>query len=231
MTWVLLWGSLSPGVVLTGLLALVGLTLLAGPAHAAVQQAPSCSTAGAWRQGELNVYWFDVDQGDAIGNHGVLTASCGAGPRDAGHYSERTAPSPGSRGWPHAVAAARMSAHGRPRVAGGHHGLSPPLLHQLGAEAQGRAPLAADRRDRPPVRASRRAAGRNSMPENAGGPFTACTMTASLVREIARLGGDVSGFVPPAVASSVSSSPLGVRRNSTTPSTCSGTRVNRVQVA
>ncbi len=25
----------------------------------------SCSTAGAWRQGQLNVYWFDVDQGDS----------------------------------------------------------------------------------------------------------------------------------------------------------------------
>jgi beta-lactamase superfamily II metal-dependent hydrolase len=46
-------------------LLLALLALPAGPAHAAVPQAPSCSTAGAWRQGELNVYWFDVDQGDA----------------------------------------------------------------------------------------------------------------------------------------------------------------------
>ena len=36
-----------------------------GPASAAVPNAPSCSTAGSWRNGELNVYWFDVDQGDA----------------------------------------------------------------------------------------------------------------------------------------------------------------------
>ncbi|TCJ22298.1 lamin tail domain-containing protein [Nocardioides jejuensis] len=32
------------------------------PASAA---ATSCSTNGSWRQGELNVYWFDVDQGDS----------------------------------------------------------------------------------------------------------------------------------------------------------------------
>lgn len=36
-----------------------------GPASAAVPNAPSCSTSGTWRQGELNVYWFDVDQGDS----------------------------------------------------------------------------------------------------------------------------------------------------------------------
>jgi beta-lactamase superfamily II metal-dependent hydrolase len=41
------------------------LTLLPGPAQAAAAQAPSCSTSGPWRQGELNVYWFDVEQGDA----------------------------------------------------------------------------------------------------------------------------------------------------------------------
>lgn len=46
------------------LVLLAGLSLIAGPSHAA-QQAPSCSTSGAWRQGELNVYWFDVEQGDA----------------------------------------------------------------------------------------------------------------------------------------------------------------------
>ena len=27
--------------------------------------APSCSTAGTWKQGELNVYWLDVEQGDS----------------------------------------------------------------------------------------------------------------------------------------------------------------------
>ncbi len=46
------------------LLVVAGLALVAAPAEAA-PQAPSCSTSGAWRQGELNVYWFDVDQGDS----------------------------------------------------------------------------------------------------------------------------------------------------------------------
>jgi len=36
-----------------------------GPASAAVPNASACSTAGTWRAGELNVYWFDVEQGDA----------------------------------------------------------------------------------------------------------------------------------------------------------------------
>lgn len=39
--------------------------LAAGPAEASVPNAPGCSSAGTWRQGELNIYWFDVDQGDA----------------------------------------------------------------------------------------------------------------------------------------------------------------------
>jgi len=30
-----------------------------------VSDAPHCSTSGTWRQGELNIYWFDVDQGDS----------------------------------------------------------------------------------------------------------------------------------------------------------------------
>lgn len=33
------------------------------PAHAAT--GVPCSTSGTWQQGELNVYWFDVEQGDA----------------------------------------------------------------------------------------------------------------------------------------------------------------------
>lgn len=39
-----------------------------GEAQAAAQaaaQAPACSTSGTWKQGELNVYWFDVEQGDS----------------------------------------------------------------------------------------------------------------------------------------------------------------------
>lgn len=55
------------GVVLAAALlspaALVVLTPTA--ARAAVPNAPLCSTAGTWRQGELNIYWFDVEQGDA----------------------------------------------------------------------------------------------------------------------------------------------------------------------
>jgi beta-lactamase superfamily II metal-dependent hydrolase len=36
--------------------------LTAAPAHAAPV---ACSTSGTWRQGEVNVYWFDVEQGDS----------------------------------------------------------------------------------------------------------------------------------------------------------------------
>ncbi len=50
--------------LLTAALAATVLTPV-GPASAAVPNAAACSTAGGWKQGELNVYWFDVDQGDA----------------------------------------------------------------------------------------------------------------------------------------------------------------------
>ncbi|MGZ4634950.1 lamin tail domain-containing protein [Oryzihumus sp.] len=52
----------------------MGLSLLAAAlisttgaslAPSAEAAAPSCSTSGTWRQGELNVYWFDVEQGDS----------------------------------------------------------------------------------------------------------------------------------------------------------------------
>ena len=46
-----------------GLAALTPLTLSAD-AEAAVPNAAACSPGGTWRQGELNVYWFDVEQGD-----------------------------------------------------------------------------------------------------------------------------------------------------------------------
>jgi beta-lactamase superfamily II metal-dependent hydrolase len=52
-----------PLTLWSALVLLAGLTLISLPAHAA--QTQSCSTAGPWRQGELNVYWFDVEQGDA----------------------------------------------------------------------------------------------------------------------------------------------------------------------
>ncbi|MFL6138714.1 MAG: lamin tail domain-containing protein [Frankiaceae bacterium] len=40
--------------------------LLGSPGGAsAAGTAPSCSTAGTWTQGELNVYWLDVEQGDS----------------------------------------------------------------------------------------------------------------------------------------------------------------------
>jgi beta-lactamase superfamily II metal-dependent hydrolase len=47
--------------------ALASLPLvLSGPSGMAraATVAPSCSTAGTWKQGELNVYWLDVEQGD-----------------------------------------------------------------------------------------------------------------------------------------------------------------------
>ena len=50
-------------VVVLAALLLAGLSLVAPPANAA--GAVPCSTAGAWRQGELNIYWFDVEQGDS----------------------------------------------------------------------------------------------------------------------------------------------------------------------
>lgn len=48
-------------------LAMIGLVLgVPTPdAQAAVADAPRCSTAGSWKAGELNVYWFDVEQGDS----------------------------------------------------------------------------------------------------------------------------------------------------------------------
>jgi len=49
------------GVVLTATTALV----TPSSAAVAMPDAPHCSTAGTWRQGELNIYWFDVEQGDS----------------------------------------------------------------------------------------------------------------------------------------------------------------------
>lgn len=40
----------------------LAVVLTASPAHAAPV---ACSTSGTWRPGELNVYWFDVEQGDS----------------------------------------------------------------------------------------------------------------------------------------------------------------------
>lgn len=37
----------------------------AGPVTTAVTDAPACSSTGTWTPGELNIYWFDVEQGDA----------------------------------------------------------------------------------------------------------------------------------------------------------------------
>lgn len=56
---------LRAGLLTALLTALVTvLSLIALPAANAAAAA-GCSTAGAWRQGELNIYWFDVEQGDA----------------------------------------------------------------------------------------------------------------------------------------------------------------------
>ncbi|MGZ4493624.1 MAG: lamin tail domain-containing protein [Nocardioides sp.] len=50
--------------VLTALLTVLA-TLALAPAAGAATGAVPCSTSGTWRQGELNVYWFDVEQGDS----------------------------------------------------------------------------------------------------------------------------------------------------------------------
>ncbi len=51
-------------VVALAALLLSALALNPAPAQAATTAVP-CSTAGSWRQGELNIYWFDVEQGDS----------------------------------------------------------------------------------------------------------------------------------------------------------------------
>ena len=53
-----------PARPLVVLVAIVALLLLALPAPARAAAPLPCSTAGTWAQGELNVYWFDVGQGD-----------------------------------------------------------------------------------------------------------------------------------------------------------------------
>lgn len=56
-----------PVPLLTAGLLLAATAALVTPpaASAAVADAPHCSTAGTWRQGEFNIYWFDVEQGDS----------------------------------------------------------------------------------------------------------------------------------------------------------------------
>lgn len=60
--------ALRPTPSLVAVLALFASVLVplavAPPAQAQATATP-CSTAGTWTQGELNVYWFDVEQGDA----------------------------------------------------------------------------------------------------------------------------------------------------------------------
>ena len=50
-------------VIALVLVSLALLGLLPSPASAAAPVA--CSTAGTWAQGELNLYWLDVEQGDS----------------------------------------------------------------------------------------------------------------------------------------------------------------------
>ena len=52
------------GVFALGLLG-IGVVTTMPNAQAAVADAPHCSTSGTWKQGEFNVYWFDVEQGDS----------------------------------------------------------------------------------------------------------------------------------------------------------------------
>lgn len=56
--------QVSLGLVSLAVAALV-MGLTTGPAAAVTPAAPGCSTGGSWQQGELNVYWFDVEQGDS----------------------------------------------------------------------------------------------------------------------------------------------------------------------
>lgn len=56
--------SVTAYLVVLAALLLSALALNPAPAHAATT-AVACSTAGSWRQGELNIYWFDVEQGDS----------------------------------------------------------------------------------------------------------------------------------------------------------------------
>jgi beta-lactamase superfamily II metal-dependent hydrolase len=51
--------------VAVSLVAAGGIHLWTGPAQASVTPAPSCSAAGTWEPGELNIFFFDVEQGDS----------------------------------------------------------------------------------------------------------------------------------------------------------------------
>lgn len=51
--------------VLAAALATLGLGSATSPDDARAADAAPCSTSGTWQQGELNVYWFDVEQGDS----------------------------------------------------------------------------------------------------------------------------------------------------------------------
>lgn len=50
---------------LAAVLATAAAVVPLAQAQATVPNASACSTSGTWRQGELNVYWFDVEQGDS----------------------------------------------------------------------------------------------------------------------------------------------------------------------
>jgi beta-lactamase superfamily II metal-dependent hydrolase len=47
------------------MLALVAPATISAPKAEAVSPAAACSSTGTWVEGELNIYWFDVEQGDA----------------------------------------------------------------------------------------------------------------------------------------------------------------------
>lgn len=46
-------------------LGFLALLVPTSTADAAVPNAAACSTSGTWTPGQLNIYWFDVDQGDS----------------------------------------------------------------------------------------------------------------------------------------------------------------------
>ncbi|MEK6619452.1 MAG: hypothetical protein AABZ26_00595, partial [Chloroflexota bacterium] len=53
-------------LVFLAALAILTLAILVGRPPLSAEAAPAvpCSTSGTWTQGEVNVYWFDVEQGD-----------------------------------------------------------------------------------------------------------------------------------------------------------------------
>jgi beta-lactamase superfamily II metal-dependent hydrolase len=59
------WRWLAAAFAAVLVLTVVAPATVSAPAAAAASPAAACSSSGTWIEGELNVYWFDVEQGDA----------------------------------------------------------------------------------------------------------------------------------------------------------------------